>query len=84
MPSPSQPVTFSVEQLADLHRKLRDAGHDINNYLANITAAVELSRLKPENTKHCLSIIMDQSPKIQQAVKQFVNEFERSAGITRP
>ena len=84
MPLPSQSVTLSVEQLAILHHKLRDAGHDINNYLANITAAVELSRLKPENAKHCLAVIMDQSPKIQEAIKQFVTEFERSVGITRP
>ena len=53
MPLPSQPVTLTVEQLAGLNRKLRDMGHDINNYLAKIIAAVELARLKPENANAC-------------------------------
>jgi len=38
---PNQPVTLTVEQLAELNKKLSTMRHDINNNLSLIIAAVD-------------------------------------------
>ena len=48
MALPNEPVTLSVEQIAELNRKLSTMRHDINGKLTQISLAVELLRLKPE------------------------------------
>jgi hypothetical protein len=41
---PSEPVTLSVQDVAELHQKLKDMRHDINNQLCYIVAALEIMR----------------------------------------
>jgi hypothetical protein len=83
MPLPSQPVTLSVEQLADLSSKLSVMRHDINNQLSLIIAAVELIRHKPETAERMLTTLGEQPTKISTAIDKFSAEFERSFGIPR-
>jgi hypothetical protein len=83
MPLPSQPVTLTVEQVADLSSKLSAMRHDINNQLSLVIAAVELIRLKPQTAERMLATLGEQPTKISVAVDKFIAEFERAVGITR-
>ncbi len=84
MPLPSQPVTLTTQQIADLNKKLSDMRHEINNYLALIIAAMELARLKPETAERHLGTLIEQPRRIAGAMDRFSAEFERTFGITRP
>ncbi|HTQ52038.1 MAG TPA: hypothetical protein VMJ12_15110 [Candidatus Acidoferrales bacterium] len=84
MSLPTEPVTLSVEQIGELNRKLADARHDVNNYVALIMASVELLRRRPETAERMLASLLEQPPKITAAVKQFSNELEAALHITRP
>jgi len=84
MPLPSKPVTLTVQQLADLNSKLAAMRHEINNHLSLIIAAVELSRLQPQTAQRMLATLLEQPPKIGDALLKFSAEFERAVGITRP
>ena len=81
---PSQPVTLTVEQIEELNRRLSTMRHDINNNLSLMMAAVELIRYKPQTIERMITTLLEQSPKVTQAVGQFSAEFEKSFGITRP
>ena len=81
---PNQPVTLSAEQIEELNRKLSTMRHDINNNLSLMMAAVELIRYKPQTLERMITTLLEQSPKVTQAVSQFSSEFEKSFGITRP
>lgn len=80
---PSQPVTMTVEQVAELNRKLSTMRHDINNQLSLIMAAVELVRFKPHMAERMMSTLIEQPPKITEALGKFSADFERAFGITR-
>jgi hypothetical protein len=80
---PSQPVTLTVEQLADLNRKLSAARHDINNHLSLIIAAAELIRHKPQTAERMMATLVEQPSKIADTLAKFSTEFERALGITR-
>ena len=79
---PSQPVTLTVEQLADLHQKLSVMRHDINNGLAVTVAVAELMRRKPQNTENMSASLVEQARKIGAAILKFSEEFESASGIT--
>jgi hypothetical protein len=81
---PSQPVVLTVEQIAELNRKLANMRHDINNQLSLIMAAVELIRYKPHLGERMLATLVEQPPRIASALNQFSGEFEQTLGITRP
>ncbi len=81
---PNTPVTLSVDEVAELHRKLSTMRHDINNCLSLVVAAAELVRYKPELAEKMLGTLGQQPMKISEAVKKFSAEFERIFGITRP
>jgi hypothetical protein len=83
MPLPSQPVTLTVEQIADLNGKLSTMRHDINNQLSLIIAAMELIRYKPQMTERMMATLGEQPPKIADALLKYSAEFERVLGITR-
>jgi hypothetical protein len=80
---PSQPVTLTAEQLADLNRKFSAMRHDINNHLSLIIAAAELIRHKPQTVERMITTLVEQPPKIADALGKFSTEFERAFGITR-
>ena len=84
MPLPSLPVTLTVEQIAELNRKLSSMRHDINNHLSLIIAAVELIRHKPATADRMLTTLAEQPPRIADALKMFSADFEGVLGITRP
>ena len=48
MSFPDGPVTLTVQQLEELHKKLSALRHDVNNHLSLIVAAAELIKLNPE------------------------------------
>ena len=83
MPLPSQPVTLTVEQLAELNGKLSAMRHDINNQLSLIIAAVELIRHKPAMAERMMATLVEQPPRIADALGKFSAEFDRALGITR-
>ena len=84
MTLPSQPVTFSVEQVDELNRKLADTRHDINNHLMLITAAIELMHRKPAANEQYMEIMKRKPGEIRDLLYKFSGEFERAFGITRP
>jgi len=83
MPLPEQPVTLTVEQIAELNQKLSIMRHDINNSLALVLAGVELMRVKPETTPRMLGTIAEQPSRINGMVRKFTDEFEGALGIKR-
>jgi len=80
---PSGPVTLSVEQILALHQKLRDMRHDVNGRLANIVAAAELMRLRPESAEERLRLLLDQPHKAAETIAEFSREFETLLCVTR-
>jgi hypothetical protein len=84
MALPNQPVTLSVEQLAELNRKLATMRHDVNNHLSLMMAAAELIRCKPETAGRMLTTLGEQPAKVAQSISHFSAEFEKTLGITRP
>ena len=80
---PSQPVTLSIEQLDELNKKLSTMRHDINNHLSLIMAAVELLRHKPQLAERMMATLVEQPPRVTEAINKFSGEFERTMGIVR-
>lgn len=83
MTLPSQPVTLTVEQLAELNRQLSTMRHDINNHLSLILAAAELLRIKPELSERMQTMLHEQPNRIGDAMSKFTAQFEQTMGITR-
>jgi hypothetical protein len=79
---PNQPVTLTVEQIEDLHRKVSHLRHDVNNYLSLIIAAMEIIRHKPELAEKMTATMMEQPGKIGEAISKFSDQFEKTLGIT--
>ena len=80
---PRQTVPLNPEQVAELHRKLSDLRHNVNNHLALMVAALELIRRKPEMVDRMLNNLTEQPQKILEELKRFSEEFERALNITR-
>jgi len=79
----SGPVTLSQEQIMALHQKLRDMRHDVNGRLANIVAAAELIRMRPESMEERLKLLLEQPHKAAETIGVFSREFEATLGLTR-
>ena len=77
-------MTLTVEQIEELNRKLSHLRHDINNNLSLILAATELIRHKPQTLERMINTLMEQPPKVTEAIARFSAEFEKSFGIVRP
>jgi len=80
---PEKPVTLTAEQIAALNRELGNMRHDINNHLSLVLAAVELIRAKPHMTERMTGTLIEQPPKISQAMLKFSGEFEKLFSIKR-
>jgi hypothetical protein len=76
-------VTLSEAQILELHQKLRDMRHDVNGKLANIMAAAELIRLRPESMEERLKLLLDQPIKAADQLAEFSRTFEEAFGLTR-
>jgi len=81
---PAQPVTLSVEQIAEMDRKISDLRHDINGHLSLIAATAELMRIKPHMTEAMLAKMAEQPPRISETLRKFTLELEQTLGITKP
>jgi len=80
---PSGSVSLSENQILELHEKLRTMRHDVNGRLANIVAAAELMRLRPDTTPERLKMLLEQPHKAAQAIADFSREFEALMGLKR-
>ena len=77
-------MTLSEAQILELHQKLRDMRHDVNGRLANIVAAAELIRLRPESTEERLKLLLDQPMKAADSLAEFSRLFEVAFSLKRP
>jgi hypothetical protein len=77
---PTGPVTLTEEQIAALHRRLREMRHDVNGRLANIVAAAELIRLRPDTTAERLKVLLDQPHQAAEVIGKFSRDFEIAFG----
>ena len=80
---PNAPATLTAAQLTKLNDKLAHMRHEINNQLAMVVAALELTRFRPEMRDKMLETITQQPPKILAEVAKFSAEFEAAFGINR-
>ena len=83
MGSPTGPITLTVEQIAELNKKLSTLRHDINGDLALVVASAELVKLNPASAQQRLKLLLDQPDKIRKKMDQFSVEFEKTLGIAR-
>ena len=80
---PEQPVTLTSEQVIELNKRLSDARHNINNFLALIVAATELIKRKPETTARMVDTMGEQPQKIMEELQRFSRDFENALRIRR-
>jgi len=83
MELPGQAVTLTVEQIAELNRKLADFRHDINNNLALIIAGVEVLKSKPHLAERMLATVSEQPPKMIASIAKFSADLDQALGIKR-
>ena len=83
MELPGQPVTLTVEQIAELNQQLANFRHDINNNLALIMAGLEVVKYKPHLADKMMATVTEQPPKIAEAVVKFSDQFDKALGIKR-
>jgi len=83
MTLPEQPVTLTVEQIAELSEKLSHLRHDINGDLALVVAAAELIKISPQLKDKMMATLLEQPPKIKERCDKFLAELEKLLGITR-
>jgi hypothetical protein len=81
MDLPGQPVTLTVQQIAELNKKLGTLRHDINNNLALILAGLEVIQSKPHLAERMMATVAEQPPKIAEAIGKFSAEFEKAFGL---
>jgi hypothetical protein len=81
MELPGQPVTLTVEQIAELNKQLANFRHDINNNLSLIIAGMEVIRHKPQVAERMMATVSEQPPKIAAAVAALASQLEKALGI---
>ena len=77
------PVTLTEEQILALHSELIKMRHDVNGRLANIVAAAELIRLRPESTAERLKQLLEQPHQAAESIADFSRRFEQMLGLFR-
>ena len=80
---PSQAVSLSPGEVAELSRKLSEMRHNINNHLTLMVTALELLRRKPESAERMVSNLAEQPPKIREDISRFSEDLENALQITR-
>lgn len=76
------PVTLTEDQILALHRRLRDMRHDVNGKLANMAAAAELMRMRPETAPERIKILLEQPHQAAEAIAHFSRDFETALGLS--
>ena len=78
------PVTLTEAEILALHQKLREMRHDVNGRLANIVAAAELMRLRPDQSvTERLKLLLEQPHKAAESISEFSRAFEGALGLSR-
>ena len=78
------PVTLTEAQIQELHQKLRDMRHDVNGRLAHITAAAELIRLRPDQSREeRLQTLLVETFKAKDIITAYSHDFETTFGLAR-
>jgi hypothetical protein len=80
---PTGPKSLTVDEIVALHEKLRVMRHDVNGRLANIIAAAELMRMRPDSAADRLAILLDQPHKAAESIAEFSHAFEELFGLKR-
>lgn len=83
MELPAQPVTLTVDQIAELNEKLAVLRHDVNNKLSLIIAAVDVLQYKPQMINQMIATVGEQPQQIIEAMANFSADFENLFGIKR-
>jgi hypothetical protein len=55
----------------------------VNGRLANVVAAAELMRMRPESAAERLKILLEQPHKAAECIAEFSKEFEQVFGLKR-
>lgn len=76
-------MTLTEAEITALHNEFRKMRHDVNGRLANMVAAAELMRLRPESSAERLKILLEQPHQAAEAITQFSREFETSLRLVR-
>jgi hypothetical protein len=84
MSLPSESVTLTAAQIAELNKKLSDLRHNVNNNLSLIIAAAEIMRLQPESAERMQKRLAEKPHEIAAAVTRFSRELEATLHISRP
>jgi len=78
------PVTLTEAEILALHQKLRDMRHDVNGRLANIVAAAELMRLRPDQSPaERLQLLLNQPHQASESITEFSRAFESVLRLVR-
>jgi hypothetical protein len=77
----SGPVALTENQIVALHEKLRTMRHDVNGRLANIIAAAELMRLRPDSATERLPMLLEQPHQAAESIARFSQQFEEVFGL---
>ena len=75
-------MTLTEEQIMALHRRLREMRHDVNGKLANIAAAAELMRKRPETTAERIKVLLEQPHQAAAHLANFSRDFEAAFGLS--
>ncbi|HEY1786590.1 MAG TPA: hypothetical protein VGJ73_00465 [Verrucomicrobiae bacterium] len=84
MPSPSEPVTLSAEQVAELKHNLADLRHDINNNVALMLSAIEMMRRRPDTFEKMIESMARQPHRVTEAVVKFSKSLETALLGSKP
>jgi CHASE3 domain sensor protein len=79
---PTQVVSLSPEEVAELHQRLSEMRHNINNHLTLMVTALELMRRKPDSAERMVANLIDQPSRIREDVTRFSGDFEKTLHIT--
>ena len=79
---PTQPVSFSPAELAELNNQLSEMRHNINNHLTLMVTALELIRRKPESAERLVANLIEVPARIRTEITEFSEQFERSLKIS--
>ena len=77
---PPTTLTLTRAQVGELRRHLGELRHDVNNALAQITAATEIIQTKPNLSPRMTGIIIEQPKRILDEMQRFAQEFETVFG----
>jgi len=80
MSEPPQPVCLTPSQVADLHTRLAQLRHGINNRLTKIVAAAEILQRKPEMMAVFAPRLIAEPQQISEELAAFSSAFEEALG----